>query len=64
MKFSLEIDCNNAAFEGDPTAEIARLLRAVADAVPSIGIGGRRLRNELPLFDADGNRVGSAELTQ
>lgn len=33
MKFRLEIECDNAAFEDDPSEEIRRILRDVADRV-------------------------------
>jgi hypothetical protein len=33
MKFTLEIQCDNAAFENDPAKEVARILREVAKQV-------------------------------
>lgn len=51
--FKLEIETANAAFEGDPTEEIALILDGLLD----------RLRytdyRTGSLFDSNGNRVGS-----
>lgn len=55
MKFTLEINCNNAAFEDGATFEIARILRELADDLDA-GHSTTVLR------DANGNRVGQAEL--
>lgn len=64
MKFTIEINCENAAFGetlGDNAAEVNRILteavarnlagKAAYDALP-------RVPSEWPLFDANGNRVG------
>ena len=56
MMFRLDIDCDNAAFEEDPTAEVARILRRLADL-----LGTRPI---YPLCDLNGNGVGSAEFTK
>jgi len=52
MTFILKIDCDNAAFEGDPGAEVSRILR---DAAGQIDHGLDRVR----LRDANGNTVGA-----
>lgn len=56
MRFQLSIQCNNDAFQGDPGAEIARILeklaRSVVDVVSEHANGGG------PLHDANGNRIG------
>lgn len=63
MKFTLEIDCDNAAFgEGDGIQridEIEKILRR---------LGGHLYRNadvlgdlDSPLYDSNGNRVGFAK---
>lgn len=58
MKFTLEIECDNAAFEDDATVEIARILRQLAESVPNLaGTYGF-----IPLRDINGNRVGRAAL--
>jgi len=52
MTFILKIDCDNAAFEGDPGAEVSRILR---DTAGQIEQGLERVR----LRDANGNVVGA-----
>ena len=58
MKFTLEIDCGNAAFDDDLPAEIARILRVVANELPRVYPEqyGR-------LRDANGNAVGVWQIT-
>lgn len=55
MKFVLEFDCENAAFEADSNAESARILRQVATALENGRVDG-------PIFDGNGNRVGTFAL--
>ena len=54
---TLTIRTGNAAFEGIPELEIARILRVAADRLEREpdGLEG------FPLMDANGNRVGSVE---
>lgn len=53
MRFNLSsIDCDNAAFEEEPASELARCLRAVADAVADGDTSGS-------VRDINGNTVGS-----
>lgn len=54
----LTISTANAAFEGDPAPECARILRALADLIEY----GERTDGSL--FDVNGNRVGSFTLRQ
>ncbi len=54
MKFKLEIDCDNSAFDDDRNAEVRRILQAVGNNMPQAQISA-------PLYDANGNRVGSAQ---
>jgi len=54
MKFELTIDCDNAAFEDDATPEVVRILMAVIKKLES----GQR--DQIPIHDYNGNRVGSA----
>jgi hypothetical protein len=56
MKFTLEIDCDNAAFEDEMASEIARILRTTAKRVAD-GEDDMRLR------DVNGNTVGYAKVT-
>ena len=51
MKFTLNIDCNNAAFEGDTDAEVARILKEVAEKIEGGASSGT-------ISDINGNRVG------
>lgn len=55
VSFTLEIDSGYAALVDDPTAEIARLLRAVADKVAGGHESGK-------VSDDNGNTVGTFEL--
>jgi hypothetical protein len=55
MEFSLAIDCDNAAFE-NPRAEIARILRELADDLENSDYSMFRLS------DINGNNVGRAKL--
>ena len=57
MRYMLEIQCDNAAFEGDPAAEIARILRACADRVALFSFAHKESR--YPLKDVNGNTCGS-----
>lgn len=56
---TMEIRTANAAFdgEGQRRAELARILRTVADAIE----GGTK---GAPLFDFNGNRVGRFDITE
>lgn len=54
--FLLEINTANAAFTDDPTAEVARILRALADRLT-----GASPDEDYPLRDLNGNHVGEAE---
>ena len=60
--FDISIDCNSAAFDGmDCGPELARILRKLADRLDldSEGVPFSR-----PLHDINGNRCGSAEMTE
>ena len=56
MRYFLELDLDNAAFEDNPGLEVARILREVADRVD--GYSFRNPRTVSPLRDINGNRVG------
>ncbi|OQB36862.1 MAG: hypothetical protein BWY09_01776 [Candidatus Hydrogenedentes bacterium ADurb.Bin179] len=51
MKYSISIECNNAAFV-DQGKELARILRDLADRLEVEGVTDRAL------MDLNGNRVG------
>jgi hypothetical protein len=53
--FKLEIHADNAAFDPDPTPELARLLRELADKVETYGKVGYPFGR---LRDLNGNQVG------
>lgn len=58
MKFVLEIECNNAAFDDDAmTGEVARILHVVAGQVKA------DVRDRLSIRDINGATVGWAEFT-
>jgi hypothetical protein len=57
--FTLVLSTGNAAFDGDPAPEVARILREVADDISEAGLSvGKVFR----LWDFNGNRVGFAAL--
>ena len=59
MRLELKIGCDNAAFEENPRAEVARILREVADKLddnPSYADFYETLR------DINGNDVGRVKL--
>lgn len=57
----LEIKTDNAAFE-EPgaTAELARILRKLADTIEHDALGDLEESAPILLYDANGNRVGRA----
>ena len=56
MKYVIEIDCENAAFEEEPAREIVRILRHVADQLAWEYVP----HDVIQLRDLNGNRVGRA----
>jgi hypothetical protein len=61
MKLTVNIDTDNAAFEGDNLGpELARILHRVATAVKDLE--SEPAEFELHLRDINGYRVGSADL--
>lgn len=57
--FTLNFATDNAAFADGREAEIARILRELADKIAD----GDRDDMNLSIFDANGNSVGSAYFT-
>lgn len=55
-KFTLTIDCDNAAFD-NPGLELARIMRIAARQVESF-LHDRDARDDSPLRDVNGNTVG------
>jgi hypothetical protein len=59
VRFTLTIDCDNAAFEDHPGSEVARILKEVARKLPADDLGsGFKLR------DVNGNTVGKVEVSE
>ena len=56
MKYVIEINMDNAAFENNEADELARILTRLADRLQQ---GGSL---ECSLHDINGNKVGSAEV--
>jgi|ETNvirenome_6_85_1030632.scaffolds.fasta_scaffold107720_1 hypothetical protein len=63
MKIELSIHSTaNAAFEGNEGPEVARMLRETADRIE---LEGGELSEEVyPLFDTNGNHVGSLSVSE
>lgn len=59
LKFKLSIDCGNSAFDENAKAEIARILRKIADDLEADA--SDRLY-EQHVRDANGNRSGTFKL--
>lgn len=58
--FEIDLELNNAAFADHPGAEIAQILRALADRLDNLTPDGEgQLQREEPLRDANGNRCGN-----
>lgn len=59
MKFKLEINCDNAAFEDSGLRdETARMLRAAADNLECVSVGIKHF-----LHDINGNTTGEYQFT-
>ena len=63
MKFTLTMNMDNAAFteSGYPEVETARILRKLSGQVAGINL---EPGDGFPLMDANGNKVGTAEVTE
>jgi hypothetical protein len=59
LEFKLSMNCGNAAFDENANAEIARILRKIADDLEA-DASGRCY--EQYFRDVNGNRVGSFKL--
>jgi len=63
MTFTLTINCENAVFEDNCNAEVARILRRVATDIEegNLNLPDWALRSQYQtLFDINGNDVGRA----
>lgn len=54
MKYKIEIQCDNAAFEHDPAGEIASILQTISEGL----LRGRM--HQPHVADSNGNTVGCA----
>jgi len=54
MKVQIEVQCDNEAFDANPTWELYRILKDYAETIRGVGI-----ISEMALADINGNRVGS-----
>lgn len=57
MRFTVDFACDNAAFDDHPATEIASILRELATRVEDG-------ETYLPIFDANGNRIGRADVVE
>lgn len=57
MRFTIDIECNNSAFDPDPWPELARILRDMAGQLEE------RHPDYMTLRDVNGNAVGNAAFT-
>ncbi len=60
MDVTITIKTDNAAFEDDPTHEVARILRKLADQMEESGLFQSGLSRKL--VDFNGNVVGQMEI--
>lgn len=65
MKFQLDINCDNAAFEDGDTAEVARILQEAANSMRNRGNleDMARSNSGIILRDSNGNTVGIAQVS-
>jgi len=52
--YTIRIECDNAAFDDDPSVEVVRILRRLADRLEINGL------EDVRLMDFNGNHVGDA----
>ena len=60
MDLDLHINMDNAAFEDGSGAEVARILRKLADGMRTDLLPG----DAEPLYDVNGNQVGAVTVTK
>jgi len=60
MRYTLTIDCDNAAFDDGPNSAIAEILRTQAHR---LDVMAEIFDEDVPVMDANGNRVGAARLS-
>jgi hypothetical protein len=61
MRFTLELDMDNAAFDDDESYELAAILERITEKVRT-DWGSRLITG--PVLDTNGNTVGRLEITE
>ncbi len=65
MKVTIEIECDNAAFDPDPAQELGRILRDTGALLQDQGVDGMpRPGDSRPIRDINGNTVGSLTVNE
>lgn len=74
MKFTIEITCDNAAFEQEPQDELVRILELIQQRLKNEGLSFATIINTtgnpdvsfptMTLWDTNGNKVGVARCIQ
>jgi hypothetical protein len=59
VKVKIEIDCDNAAFEGNWTGEVQAILEQAGNLLDTMG----GCLDHTTLMDSNGNTVGKMEVT-
>lgn len=57
MKFTIEINCDSAAFEPEPQIEVQKILSDIIDELTTVFFTGK---TKLLIHDINGNTVGVA----
>ena len=63
MKFKLEFDMDNDAFQPDKCNEIVRILRDIASRTNEYCYCPEEI-GEYPIKDSNGNKIGTFEITE
>lgn len=59
MRYFIEIDTDNAAFEDATGPEVARILREIAERVEGYSFDEQNAGVRFPVRDVNGNRCGT-----
>lgn len=60
MKCTINFEMNNAAFDGNEAGETARILNELAERIKPF----LATPDELTIWDLNGNKIGSMEVTE
>lgn len=61
MELKIRIEMDNAAFEDEPSVEVSRILRKIIKEIDGLSLS---VGTYIPLMDANGNKVGTAEVAE